>query len=229
MTTIQHSRPAAPTEQARHPGRYAGLVFVVAFVPAFVLLVGGPNIYEGGTLADFAAAHADDARILPSSILAILLMPAAAAAFVVTAAFLRRQLEHALGGPTLATRITTIGAAATATALTIASAGLGAATHVATGSSDGGFPADAAAGHALSLFSSQVFATGLWGASVLLVGVAIAARTTGQLPGWLRWAGIVTAVLLPVAWILAFPWLLLLLWLAAACFMMKTDVVVTRD
>lgn len=222
MSTIPQHRPTETTTAGRHPARFAGLAFLVLFVVAFVLLMAGPGVYEGSTLVDYAAGHADRAGVARTTILAIFAMPLAAAALVVAAVHLQRRLDDASGGPTVATRVATLGAAITAAGLTIAAAAASAAAHVAGGAADGGFPADAAVGYGLDMLGSQVFAASSWGLALLVAGVAVAARRTGQLSGWMRWVAFVVAPLLPVAWIFGMlPLLAVLLWLPAACLMVE--------
>jgi hypothetical protein len=183
-------------------------------------MVTGPGVYDGSTLEDYAAAHSDTDRVDRLSFVVVGLAPLAGAALLVTGSFLRRQLERATGQPTVATQITTVGAAVSAIGFTIAAAAAGAAAHVATGPSDGGFPADSVAGYSLDLFASLVLTVSVWGLSMLLLGVAATARRTGQLPTWMVWVAFVAGPLLPVAWLLAMiPMLVAMLWIPAACLM----------
>jgi hypothetical protein len=72
------------------------------------------------------------------------------------------------------------------------------------------------------MLASQVQTVTAWGGSLVLLAVGIAARRTQLLPGWLLWAGIVIAPLLPIAFLFGMlPLLAFMLWLAAVGVMMK--------
>ena len=115
-----------------------------------------------------------------------------------------------------------------AAGLTVAGAGTAAARHLASGAVDG-FPADPATGYGLDMLSSQVFNISTWGGSLVLVAVGLGARRTGLVPGWLLWAGIVVAPLLPIAFFLGMiPVLVFLLWVAAVSAMMRPGPVADR-
>jgi hypothetical protein len=70
--------------------------------------------------------------------------------------------------------------------------------------------------------ASQVQNVSAWGGSLVLLAVGIAARRTQLLPGWLLWAGIVIAPLLPIAFLFGMvPLVAFMLWLVAVGVMMK--------
>lgn len=220
MTSTQ--LPPSPTRaRPRDLSRFAGIAFAAFFVPAFVLLVTGPNIYEGGTLEEYAAAHVDGDRTLPLALVAYVLLPLAAACLVWAVAHMSRCLERDGGAPSLGGRVATMGATAMAVGLTVAGATSGAATVVSGGSGDG-FPPDPATGYGLDMMAGHLLNVTLWGGALVLLGIGIAAWRARLIPAWLAWTGFVMAPLLPVAWVLGMlPLLVFLLWLAAVAVMLS--------
>ncbi len=215
MTTVQRL-PASPVRSAgARVSRFTGIAFAVAFVAASVPLVTGPSVYEGGSLADYGAAHADDARMVPVAVSAFILTPVAAALLLWVVTFISGRLTggDAAPGPG---RVARLGAVAMAALLTAGAAAASAAQHLASGTGEG-FPADPASGYAADLIGSQVQAIASWGGTVVLVGLGVAARRTGGLPGWLIWTGFVVAPLLVVSWVFfSLPTILFLVWLSVA-------------
>jgi hypothetical protein len=212
----------ATTRRRRDPGRYTGIAFVLFFLSGFVLTVLGPGIYEDGTMAAYAAAHSDAGRVAATSLVAFVLWPLAGVALLVTVARLRTALDAGLGRRSLSGRLATMGATVMAVGLTISGAAGNAAAHV-SGGTGPGFPADPASGYAVDMLASQMFTAGMWGGSLILVGVGLAARGTGLVPGWLVWAGFVLAPLMPVAFVLfSLPYLAFVLWIATVCVIVRS-------
>lgn len=213
MTTIERT-----TSAATRPGgasRFAGIGFAVFFIAASVLLFTGPSVYEDGSITDYAAAHADDARELPVSLSAFILTPIAGILLVLAVTHIAGRITA--GEPESAPgRLARIGAAAMATLLTAGAAGASAAQHLASGTGSG-FPASAETGYAVDLMGSQVQSVASWGGSLVLVSLGVAARRSGGLPGWLVWSGFVMAPLLLVSWVFfSLPTTLFLVWVAVA-------------
>ncbi len=221
MTVIQQAPPATTTPRIAL-SRVAGIAFVVLYLAGFVLLVSGPSVYEDGSLAEYAAAHADGSRTTPVSLTAFILWPLAGACLIWAVAHISRSLTGGAAGASLPGRVATAGAVAMASGSTIAGAAASAATHVASGTG-AGFPADPETGYALSMLGSQVMAVSMWGGSLVLLAVGIGARRSGLVPGWLLWAGIVVAPLLAVAWVFfMLPTLVFLVWVAVVTAIVKT-------
>ncbi len=218
MTTLEQR---APSRAGRGAGtsRLAGVGFLVFFLAGFVLLVTGPNVYEGN-LDDYAAAYADGGREAQTTIAAFFVLPLAGAFLLWSVSHMSRSLDIVRGAPSLGGRVATLGAAVLAAGLTVAGAAIGAAWHVSSGAVEG-FPPDAATGYGLEILSSQVLNISMWGGSVVLVAIGIAARRTGLVPGWLLWAGIVISPLLPSAFLFGMlPVLVFLIWVAVVGAMM---------
>lgn len=219
MSTIQE----APSHATQHRGglsRFAGMAFAVTYLAAFVLLVSGPNVYEG-SIDEYAAAHANDARLNTVGLAAFLVLPLAGAALIWAVAHVSRSLSSP-GGASLASRVATAGAAVMASGLMVAGAAALAATHVASGTG-GGFPADPAVGYGLDQLSATVMSVSAWGGSLVLLAIGLGARGTGNLPGWLLWTGIVVAPLLPLAYMFAMlPLLVFIVWVAVVPAIVKT-------
>jgi len=221
MTTLA-ADPAETNNDFRGWARWSGIAFLVLFVSLYVFMVSGPGVFEGSTLEEYAAAYDDTSRVDQMSLVVIGLVPLTGAALLLTGSYLRGQLERATGRATVATRITTLGAAVTAIGFTVAAAAAAAAAHVATGSSDGGFPPDPAVGYSFDLFAALLLTVTAWGLSMLVLGVGVTTRRTGQLPGWMSWVAIVIGAVLPISWVLgSIPLLIVMLWLPAACLMIK--------
>ncbi len=219
MTTIQ--TPTRRVERATgRTSRFAGLVFLVLVVPALVLMALPPYVYEGSTLAEFAAAHEDTTRLDYTSYGAFIVWPLAGLALVVATSYLARAVEAA--GSTIAGRVAVAGATWFAVGTTLGAAASSAGAHVASGSSDGGFPAEPVSGYALEMLASQMLNASMAGGTVLVVAIGLAARRNHQLPGWFVWTGIVAAPLLAVSFLFfGIPTLVFVLWTAAAGILMR--------
>jgi hypothetical protein len=222
MTTLQHA-PTTTRPAGTGVSRFAGAAFLVLFTTGFVIWSLPPYVYEGSTLAEYAEAHADTGRITLLSIAAFIVWPLAGACLLWVVTRVRRLLDAALGTASVPGQLAVLGAVVVAAGFTVAAAAASAGAHVATGSIDGGFPADPAAGYPLDMLSGQLFTASLWGAALLLVAIGVAARRTGQLPGWLVWTGFVIAPLLPIAWVFfMLPLMVFVVWVAAVGAVMKT-------
>lgn len=219
MSTVQQA-PSPTTRRDGGVSRFAGVAFAVTFLAAFVLLVSGPNVYEG-SIDEYAAAHAQDARLTTVGLTAFIILPLAGAALIWAVAYVSRSLASP-GGTPLAGRVATAGAAVMASGLMVAGAAALAATHVASGTG-GGFPADPAVGYGLDQLSASVMSLSAWGGSLVLVAIGLGARGAGKLPGWLLWTGIVVAPLLPLAYMFAMlPLLVFIAWVAIVPAIVKT-------
>lgn len=229
MTTLQHQQAATSVPGARmSASRFAGIGFVVLFVAAFVLLVTGPNPYEGGASDAYAAAFADDARQTPVGVAAFILLPLAGAALLWAVAHIASCVDSARGGRSLGGRVAMLGAAVVAAGMTVSGAASSAAEHVSSGTGDA-FPPDPGTGYGLDMIASQILSISFWGGSLVLLAIGIAARGTSLVPGWILWAGIVVAPLLPVAFMFGMlPLLVFLLWLAVVCAMMRPALVASE-
>ncbi len=218
MTTIAQST----LQTTRHRGgvsRLAGLAFVVTYVAGFVLLVTGPNVYEG-SMTEYAAAHADDARLTSVGLAAVVILPLAGASLIWAVAHVSRSLSGA--GASLAGRVAMGGAVAMAAAMTVGGGAALAATHVASGTGDG-FAADPETGYGLDVLSGSLMSISAWGGSLVLLAIGLGLRGSGLVPGWLLWAGVVIAPLLPVAWTFGMlPLLAFLVWVAVVPAIVKT-------
>lgn len=228
MATVQQQEVPAASTRRVDVSRLSGVAFLVLFVAGFVVLVTGPNIYEGGTIEEYGAAFADGGREAAVTIAAFFVLPLAGACLLWAVAHMSRCLDGALGGPSLGGRVATLGAAVLAAGLTVAGAATAAAWHLASGASEG-FPADPATGYGLDMLGSQLFNISTWGGSLVLVAIGLGARRTGLVPGWLLWAGIVVAPLLPSAFFFGMiPVLVFLLWVAVVAAMMRPGPVAAR-
>jgi hypothetical protein len=226
MTTTQAPTPLVERPPAR-ASRFVGIAFLVLVVPAIVLMSLPPYVYEGSTLAEFAAAHEDTTRLNLTSLGAFVVWPLAGVALVITAAHLARAVEA--GGSTIAGRVAVVGATWFAVGSTIGAAASSAGAHVAAGSSDGGFPAEPVSGYALEMLSGQVLSASMAGGTVLVVAIGLAARRTHQLPGWFVWTGVVTAPLLAMSFLFfGIPTLVFVLWTATAGILMRSTPGSTR-
>ncbi len=227
MTTTQTPTPRVERPPAR-ASRYVGVAFLVLVVPALVLMALPPYVYEGSTLAEFAAAHEDSTtRLDLTSLGAFVVWPLAGVALVVTVVHLARAVEA--GGSTIAGRVAVVGAAWFAVGSTIGAAASSAGAHVAAGSTDGGFPAEPVGGYALEMLSSQVLNASMAGGTVLVVAIGLAARRNRQLPGWFVWTGVVTAPLLAMSFLFfGIPTLVFVLWTATAGILMRNTPAATR-
>lgn len=221
MTTTEQTLTPTGRSPSR-VSRFAGLAFAAPFVAGLVVLILQPNVYEG-SLENYAASYAESGAINRIGAAAYILFPLAGALLLWAVAHIRSGLDRAAGGSTTAGRTAVLGAVVTATAMTAAACGFLAAAHVALGESEG-FDPEPAVGYGLEIFAGTLMWVGLWGASLVMVAVGLAARGTGLVPGWLLWAGVVAAPLLPVAWMLAMvPMLVFLLWVAIVSFLVKTE------
>jgi hypothetical protein len=228
MATVQQQVPPTASTRRVDASRLSGVAFLVLFVAGFVMLVTGPNIYEGGTIEEYGAAFADGGREAAVTIAAFFVLPLAGACLLWAVAHVSRCMDRAVDGPSLGGRVATLGAAVMAAGMTVAGAATAAARHLASGVSDG-FPADPATGYGLDMLGSQVINISLWGGSLVLVAIGIGARRTGLLPGWLLWTGIVVAPLLPSAFFFGMiPLLVFLLWVAVVAAMMRPGPVGSR-
>lgn len=219
MSTIDITAPVA-TASRRGLSRFAGIGFVAAFAAAFVLLVSGPNAYEEGSLAEFAAGYADQARETPIGLAAFILMPLAGALLIWAVVHIGGTLAG--GRPSSAARVSGLGAGLMA-ALTVAGAGAANAGQIVTTGAGDGFPGDPGTGWALSMLADQVMTVGFAGGTVLLVALGVLGLRTGGLPGWLVWAGFVISPLLVMSYVFfMLPLLVLLVWVAVACLVAKS-------
>ncbi len=226
MTTVQTPAPTVerPTGRA---SRFSGLAFLGLFIPAFFLMSLPPYVYEGSTLAEFAAAHEDTARLDYTSYGAFIVWPLAGLALVVAVAHLARSVEAA--GSTIAGRVALVGATWFAVGSVLAAAASSAGAHVASGSADGGFPAEPVSGYALEMLSGQMLSASMAGGTILVLAIGLGARRNHQLPGWFVWTGVVMAPLLAVSWLFfMFPTLVFVLWVAAAGILMRSTPAAAR-
>jgi hypothetical protein len=220
MTSLQQQAATATTRRT-DLSRYAGIAYLVLFTAGLVIWTVGPRIYQGGSLDDYAAAFLDGSRTNQMSLVAYLLWPLAGVCLVWAVAHIAACLDRVSGGTSLARRLAMVGAVVMAVGFTVAAAASSAAAHVSSGTGEG-FPADPATGYGLDMLASQVQNVSAWGGSLVLLAVGVAARRTRLLPGWLLWAGIVIAPLLPIAFLFGMlPLLAFMLWLAAVGVMMK--------
>jgi hypothetical protein len=220
MTSLQQQAANATTRRT-DLSRYAGIAYLVLFTAGFLVIwAAAPRIYEGGSLDDYAAAFLDGSRTNQMSLVAVVLWPLAGVCLVWAVAHVAACLDR-VSKTSLAGRLATVGAVVMAVGFTVAGAASSAAAHVSSGTGEG-FPADPATGYGLDMLASQVQTVTAWGGSLVLLAVGIAARRTQLLPGWLLWAGIVIAPLLPIAFLFGMlPLLAFMLWLAAVGVMMK--------
>jgi hypothetical protein len=223
MTAI--AEPGAPVTTAgtaRDLGRYAGVAFALSFLAAFTLWSTGTGIY-GSDLDAFAADSSDSTTQTLGMLLSHLVMPLASVFLLWTVARLKRALDLAAGGWSVAGQV----AFGAATVLAVGFCLLGAAENVSTLVAGGGyidgFPADPAVGYGVALLSGYFGNATVWGASVLMVAVGAASWRERLIPRWLIWVGYVTAPLLIAGWYYGIPVLLLCLWVAVAGLKVQTD------
>ncbi|GAA1060710.1 hypothetical protein [Agromyces bracchium] len=216
--------PTTTTRRRFQPARLIGAAFLVSFGAGVVIFSLPPYVYEGSSLDDFAAAHADDVRLNLTSLLGMVLFPLAGILLVWAAAFLRRSVDVGRVTPSIGGQVGVVGAAITAVGAIVAGAASSAGAHVAAGTLDGGFPPAPEAGYGLEMLASQVFNPATTGLSVLMVAFGVTAWRSRRLPRWLAWAGFVIAPLVPIAWMLGmFPLLFAVVWVAVATVVVDTE------
>ena len=216
MTTI--AEPAAPIETSaagRDLGRFAGLAFGLTFLTAFILWSTGTSIY-GGDLDSFGADSTDRTARTLSTLLSHLVMPLASVFLLWAVARLRRSLDLAAGGSSVAGQVALGGATVLAVGFCLLGAAQNTSTLVAGGGYIDGFPPDPGSGYAIALLSGYVGNATVWGASLLMVAVGAASWRESLIPRWLVWVGYVTAPLLIAGWYYGIPVLLFCLWVAVA-------------
>lgn len=207
MSTVTRTRDWA---------RYAAAGFAVSYVASIVLTAGGADVYTSSP-EEFAAHYGDAENHNLLVLGAYLLFPLAAVFLAWTVARIRTALTPVAAGAA------TVGAAVLAT-VSVVSGILTYTGALVSASAEDGFAADPSAGHALMLAAANLAVAQGVGAAVVAWSVAIGARRSGRLPGWLVWTGIVLTPLLPYAWIFAMiPMLAFLIWLVAVSIIVKTQ------
>lgn len=207
---------AGMTNQTRDWARYAPIGFAVFFAASVVLTGTGANVYTSSP-EEFAAYYGDTANHNLLVLAAYLLLPLAALFLAWTVARIRTMLTPVAAGAA------TIGGAALA-AVSLVNGIMTYSGAVVSASAEDGFAADASAGHAVMLAAANLAVAQGAAAALLAWAIAIGARRTGRLPGWLVWTGIVLTPLLPYAWIFAMiPMLAFLIWLVVVSIIVKTE------
>ena len=223
MTTI--AKPAEPAHSSttdRDLGRFAGVAFALTFMAAVTVWSLEMTVY-GSDLDTFALDSSDGTTRTVGLLLSHLLMPLAAVFLLWTVARLRKALDLAANGSSVAGQV----AFGAATVLAVGFCLMAAAQHVsglvAGGDYIDGFPADPAVGYGVALLGGNFGNATVWGAAVLMVVVGAAAWRQSLIPRWLIWGGYVTAPLLVAGWYYGLPVLLLCLWVAVAGLKVQTD------
>lgn len=237
MDTLQ-ATAAPPIRRRLDLSRYAAIGFALCFVASVVWAGGQFDVYSSD-LDELTAHFAESGSTTAYAWSAYLLLPLAALFLAWTVARFRTSLGRTTdGAPTagpptagppiagtpIAGTAAIVGGAVLAVALVVGGIVEYTGAAVAAGTADGEFPADPQSGFALLLAGGNLFVVKGLGAAVLAWAVALGARRTGQIPGWLAWVGFVLVPLLPYAWFLfMLPWLAFLIWLIAVSLMLKTD------
>ena len=99
MATVQQQEVPAASTRRVDVSRLSGVAFLVLFVAGFVVLVTGPNIYEGGTIEEYGAAFADGGREAAVTIAAFFVLPLAGACLLWAVAHMSRCLDGARLAP----------------------------------------------------------------------------------------------------------------------------------
>lgn len=226
MDTLQ-ATAAPPTRRRLDLSRYAAIGFALCFVASVVWAGSQFDVYSSD-LDELTAHFAESGSTTAYAWSAYLLLPLAALFLAWTVARFRTSLGRTTdgaptAGPPIAGTAATLGGAVLAVALVVGGIVEYTGAAVAAGTAEE-FPADPQSGFALLLAGGNLFVVNGLGAAVLAWAVALGARRTGQIPGWLAWVGFVLVPLLPYAWFLfMLPWLAFLIWLVAVSLMLKTD------
>jgi hypothetical protein len=219
------TKPAGPVSTSgpeRDLGRFAGVAFAVTFFTAFTVWTLKMTIY-GSDLDSFAADSVDGTTRTLGLLLSHLLMPLASVFLLWTVARLRKALDLAAGGSSVAGQVAFGAATVLVVGFCLMAAAQNVSGLVAGGDYIDGFPADPAVGYGVALLGGNFGNATVWGASVLMVVVGAASWRQSLIPRWLIWVGYVTAPLLVAGWYYGLPVLLLCLWVAVAGLKVQTD------
>jgi hypothetical protein len=183
----------------------AGIAFVVLYVVGFA--VGGE---PPDADAELIARYADSGE-RAKEFAAFFLIGAAALAFVLFVSGLRSLLARSEAEPRTLTTIAWAGGVACA-ALVLAGNAVSRAT--ASAADDEGFRLDPNTHDIVESAGFLLFVSAAFAAILLVFAASLGALRYGILPGWLGWAGIVVAALLPSAFAFV-GFLILLVWVLA--------------
>ena len=218
--------PAAPEARQRFDwSRYAAIGFAACYLVA--------TIWSGSTSVDVYSFDLDEVErhyagpgsTEVASWSSFVLLPIAAAFLTWTLARIRCSLDFTTRGASMTGTAAVVGGVVLAVAM-VTSGLLGYAGEAVAAGNYG--PADPQTGIGLMLAGGALFVAEGLGAAILAWAVALGARRTRQLPGWLAWVGIVLAPLLLYSWLLfVIPTLVFLIWLVVVSMMLKTDPVRT--
>lgn len=168
----------------------AGIAYVALFLVAFALGIEvGPSDRE---ILDYYADSGHRTR----EVVAFFLIAAAALALMLFANGLRSLISRAEGNPAPLAALSWAGGI-TSAAMVLAGNALSRATAFAAMEDD--FQLDPNTRRLFEVAGLLLLASGAIAAILLVVAVSVAALRLGVLPRWLGWAGLVAAVLLPLA------------------------------
>lgn len=168
----------------------AGIAYVALFLVAFALGIEvGPSDRE---ILDYYA----DSGHRTSEVVAFFLIAAAALALMLFANGLRSLISRSEGNPAPLAALSWAGGI-TSAAMVLAGNAVSRATAFAAMEDD--FQLDPNTRRLFEVAGFLLLASGAIAAILLVVAVSVAALRLGVLPRWLGWAGLVAAVLLPLA------------------------------
>ena len=208
-TTVPASTERRPLQDL---SRWSGAVFALFLVAATATAATSTNPYSSSA-QDYAEALADDSvRAGVGRTLALV----AVVAFLWALARLRLALtsrDSGVPGSVIGPAGTLFVACIAATIA--AGTAVGSAVEGADAFAEGGYTAVPDTALVLDFVADGFFWTALVAAAVLAWGIALAARTSGAVHGWVVWIGLVLVPLLPIAWVLFMaPLLVFAAWFA---------------
>lgn len=208
--------------QTKDRTRYVGVACAAMLFAGYVVWSLPPHPY-GSNLADWSAELRSGSRGSQLLVLSHLVLPLAAGLLLWTVAYLRRAIDRGHRQPTLGGQVAWAGALVFAIGQCLMGAATEAGARVNSGDYIDGLPADASAAIALTVLGGNIANATIWGASVLMLAIGVAAWREALLPRRLIWLGFVTAPALIAAWYYGIPMLLLSLWIALAPLLVHTE------